>query len=65
MKTYSWEQIEKAIDSHKEKIIEQINKQESLGISEAVDLTSKLIQIGKIEQANNALKDSIKKFLTP
>ena len=62
-KTYTWEEIENAIDSHKNKIIENINKQEGLGVSDAVDLTSRVIQIGKVDQANEALKNSIKFFL--
>ena len=44
---YTWEEIEKAIDSHKDKIIETINKQDTLGVSDAVDLTSKAIQMEK------------------
>ena len=63
MKTYTWEEIEKAINSHKNKIIKTINQQESLGVSDAVDITSKAIQIAKVEQASEALKNSIKNEL--
>lgn len=62
MKTYTLEQIEKAIDSHSEKIIEHINKSE-LGAGEAIDLTSKLIQISKIKEGAVSLKLSIRNEL--
>ena len=63
MKTYTWEEIEKAIDRHKNKIIETINNQETLGVNDAIDVTSKAIQISKVEQANEVLKNSIKNEL--
>ena len=63
MKKYTMEQIKTAIDNYTNLVIEGVDKIET-GVGEAVDLTAKLIQIGKIKSGGESLKKSIINFLT-
>ena len=56
--------VYKAIDNHADKIVEQIEKQETLNAGDAVDLTSKALQISKVRQGLENIKLSIKQYLT-
>ena len=61
---YTLEQIMSAIDSHAEKVIEQIEKQETLGAGDVADVTSKTLQISKVKQRLENIKLSITRELT-
>lgn len=58
---YTLEQVKAAVDSHTEKIKQQIDGSQR---GDAVDLTADLIKLNQVEQAGEALKHSITGYLT-
>ena len=58
---YTLEQVKAAVDSHTAKIKQQINNSQRV---DAIDLTVDLIKLSQVEQAGEALKQSIIEYLT-
>lgn len=63
MKTYTLDQIMSAIDTHANKVIEQIHNQDTLNAVSAVDITSQSLQVAKVQQGLDNIKKSVTNIL--
>lgn len=57
--TYTWAQIEKAIEAHKDALLKQVPPAVSAG-----ETATRVAMIGRIEQATLSIKRHIKTYLT-